>query len=143
MKMRLHVRSFVRISLLCATLGAMPLSQIPLCRAESAKHQLKRVHKVQKKLAKYEPGTYLRLVFLDHSENVGTVGRLESTSFTFTDANNNAARSYEYADVAQVAKDETFVGEGSIHRHLSKLLIFGAAGAAAAAGATAGLLAAR
>lgn len=140
MMLHLRVSPILRTSLLCALLGAIPLVQGPLCRAESARHAAKRIHKVEKNLVKYQPGTYLRIVFLDHSEAVGTVSRLDSTSFAFTDAENNASRRYEYADVAQIDKGDTYVGEGSRRRHLPRVLLFGAAGAAAA-GLVAGMLA--
>lgn len=131
MKLQSHVRSIVRISVLCASLGVTPLIQGRLCRGESARHMTKRTQKVEKKLAKYRPGIYLRVVFRDHSQSVGTVVRLQATSFTFTDADSNAPRSYDYADVVKVQKEETYVGEGSVRRHLPRLLTVGMAGAVA------------
>jgi hypothetical protein len=132
MKLPFRVRSLVRIAFLCSLFGAMPLSQVVLCRAESAKHMEKHVRRIEKQLAKYGSGTYLRLVFLDHSQSLGIIGQLHPDSFTFTDADNNATRSYDYADVASVDKGETYVGEGSRHRHLPRLLVFGVASAVAA-----------
>jgi NADH dehydrogenase FAD-containing subunit len=140
MKLPFHVRSIVRISLLCALLGTLTSVEGSLCRAESARHMAKRVHKVEKKLVEYRPGTYLRVVFVDHSESVGTASRLQADSFTFTDAENNQARQYEYADVARIEKNKTYVGEGSKRRHFPRLLLVGAAGAAAA-GVAAGVMA--
>lgn len=135
--MNLKVSSIVRIAFLCALVAPLPFSQIELCRAESAQRMEKHTRKIEKKLTKYDPGVYLRIVFRDHSESLGVVGRLGATSFTFTDADSNATRSYQYADVAIVEKGETYIGEGSRRRHLPKLLVFGIAGAAAA-GAIAG-----
>jgi hypothetical protein len=140
MKLQSLANSILRISTLCALLGAMALIQGPLCRAESARHEAKRVHKVEKNLIRYRPGTYLRVLFLDHSELVGTVGRMGATSFTFTDADSNTSRSYEYADVARIEKGDTYVGEGSRRRHLPRLLLVGMAGVAAI-GAAAGIMA--
>ena len=140
MKLQLRVCSTFRISILCALLGAVPLIQGPLCRAESAKHASRRVHKVEKTLIKCRPGTYLRVLFLDHSEVLGTVGRMDDTSFTFTDADTNTSRSYEYTDVARIEKGDTYVGEGSRRRHLPRLLLVGMAGVAAI-GAAAGIMA--
>ncbi|MGH9352568.1 MAG: hypothetical protein ACRD2G_10465 [Terriglobia bacterium] len=97
----------------------------------------KHTRKIEKKLTRYAPGTYLRIVFRDHSESVGVVGRLGAASFAFTDADSNASQSYQYSDIASVQKDETYVGEGSRRRHFPRLLTFGLAGAAAA-GAIAG-----
>ena len=137
MKLQFQVRSVVHIAFLCILLGPLPLGQMGLCRAESTRHMEKHVRKMEKKLAKYNPGTYLRIVFRDHSQSLGTVGQLSETSFTFTDADSNATRSYEYTDVASVDKGETYIGEGSRHRHFPRLLIAGVAGAAVA-GAIAG-----
>lgn len=142
MKLQLRTSSILRISTLCAFLITMALLQGPLCRAESAKHEARRVHKVEKNLIRYRPGTYLRVLFLDHSEVLGTVGRMGATSFTLTDADTNASRSYEYADVARIEKGDTYVGEGSRRRHLPKLLLVGMAGVAAM-GAAAGIMATR
>ena len=130
--MKLHVRSIFRIAFLCMLLAPLLFSEAGLCRAESARHMEKHTRKTEKKLAKYGPGSYLRIVFRDHTESVGVVGRMEATSFTFTDADSNATRSYPYADVASVDKAETYVGEGSRRRHLPRMLVFGVAGAAAA-----------
>lgn len=125
------VQSLVRIAFLCALFAPLPFSQWRLCRAESAQHMRKHTRKIEKKLTRYAPGTYLRIVFRDHMESVGIVGRLEMASFTFTDADSNETRSYRYADVASVERSKTYVGEGSRRRHFPKLLVFGMAGAAA------------
>ena len=130
--MNLKVRSIVKITFLNALLVFLPFSQMGLCRAESAQHMEKHTRQIEKKLTKYAPGAYLRIVFRDHSESLGIVGRLEATSFTFTDADSNATRSYQYVEVAIIEKSETFIGEGSRHRHLPRLLVFGMASAAAA-----------
>jgi hypothetical protein len=132
MKLQFHVRSIVRIAFLCILLGPMTFSQMGLCRAESVRHMEKHIRKMEKRLANYGPGTYLRIVFLDHSQSLGVVGQLKTDSFTFTDAETNATRSYAYADLAGVDKGETYVGEGSRHRHFPRLLFVGVASAAAA-----------
>lgn len=132
MKRQVHVCSILRIAFLCILLGPVAFSQMGICRAESARHMEKHIRKMEKKLANYGPGAYLRIVFRDHSQSLGIVNQLNADSFTFTDADNNATRSYQYADVAGVDKGETYVGEGSRRRHFPKLLIVSVAGAAAA-----------
>ena len=132
MKLQFHVRLIVRITFLCVLLGPMSFSQMGFCRAESARHTEKHLRKMKNKLADYGPGSYLRIVFRDHSQSLGMVNQLNADSFTFTDADNNATRNYEYADVASVEKGETYVGEGSRRRHFPKRLIVSVAGAAAA-----------
>lgn len=132
MKLQFHIHSIVRIAFLCILIGPMSFSQMGLCRAESARHMDKHVRKMEKKLAKYGPGTYVRIIFLDHSQSLGVVDQLNASSFTFKDAESNATRSYDYADVASVDKGETYIGDGSRHRHFPRLLIAGVAGAVAA-----------
>ena len=130
--MNLKIRSIPRIVYMCALVAPLLFSQVALCSAESTQHMDKHTRKIEKKLTTYDPGTYLRIVFRDHSESLGIVDRLGATSFTFTDADSNSTRSYQYADVAVVEKGETYIGEGSRRRHLPRLLVFGMAGAAAA-----------
>lgn len=132
MKLQFHVRLILRIAFLCILLGPMTFSQMGLCRAESARHMEKHIRKMQKKLADFGPGSYLRIVFRDHSQSLGMLNQLSADSFTFTDADNNATRSFEYADVAGVEKGDTYVGEGSRRRHFPKFLIVSVASAAAA-----------
>jgi hypothetical protein len=137
--MRLQFRSWSAINplLLCLLLAVVPFSQPSFCRAESSAHEAKRAHKIAKKLAKYPDDTYLRLIFRDHSQTMGTVKALTATSFTFTNAETNAMLSYSYADVARVQKARTFIGEGTMLRHRSRFLYLGIAGAAAAGAAAA------
>jgi hypothetical protein len=130
--MKLHVRSIVRVAFLCMLFATLPFSQKGLCRAESARHMERHTRNVEKKLVKYGPGSYLRIVLRDHSQKVGLIDRLDASSFTFTDADYNTKQSYRYSDVASVDKGETYIGEGSKRRHLPRLLIVGVAGAAAA-----------
>jgi hypothetical protein len=137
MKRSFRVRSILSCTLACLLLGSAAFLQAPLSHAESARHLARRVHKVQKKLVKYPPGTYLRLVFLDYSQTVGVVDRLHASTFTFTDADDNAEHTYRYTDVEHVEKGDTYVGEGSIHRHRSRL-VTGAIVGAVAAGAAMG-----
>ncbi len=137
MKRSFRVRSILPFTLACLLLGPATFFHAPLLHAESARHLARRVHKVQKKLVKYPPGTYLRLVFLDYSQTVGVVDRLHPDTFTFSDADDNAEHNYRYADVEHVEKGDTYVGEGSTHRRRSRL-VAGAIVGAMAAGAAMG-----
>ena len=108
----------------------------PLCRAESQAHIAKHARKVEKKLAHYPGGTYLRVVFRDHSETLGSLDALSTATFSLTNADTNARQSFRYVDVARVEKGETFIGEGSVRRHIPLLIpviVVGGAAAAAAA----------
>jgi len=107
----------------------------PVCHAESQAHIAKHARKVEKKLAHYPAGTYLHLVFRDHSETMGSLDALSTASFSITNADTNARQSFRYADVARVEKGETFIGEGSVHRHFPLLVPVLVAGGAAAAAA--------
>ena len=108
----------------------------PICRAESQAHLAKHARKVEKKLAHYPAGTYLHVVFRDRSETVGSLAALSTASFSLTNADTNARQSFSYVDVARVEKGETFIGEGSAHRHFPLLVPAIVVGGAAAAAAT-------
>ncbi|HUA98820.1 MAG TPA: hypothetical protein VMA34_10875 [Terracidiphilus sp.] len=125
----------------CSVLACFAIGAAPYSRAESPAHVEKHARKVEKKLAKYRPGTYLHLIFRDQTDSVGSLGALSATSFAFTNADTNATRSYHYVDVASVEKGSEYIGEGSVRRHhfpllIPAIIVSGAAAAAAAVLAT-------
>ena len=109
----------------------------PACRAQSATHLDKHARKIERRLAKYQPGSYLQIDFRDSSESFGSLGALSATSFQFTDADNNRTQTYLYSGVARVKKANEYIGEGSGHRHPMRLWIPLVIGAAVAGGAVA------
>jgi len=137
MKHPIRISSVVLPAVACLLFAPPPFRFAPLCQAESAAHAAKHARQVAKKLARYPDGTYLRLVFRDRAETLGTVDALKADSFTFMNADTNATETYRYVDVARVKKGKTYVGEGSVGRHRPRFLIpvfagFAAAGAALA-----------
>ncbi len=128
---------FAALSILCPSLACVLVPCAPPCRAESIPHVERHARKVQKKLAKFAPGKYLHLIFLDDTESYGALGALSQDSFRFTNADSNTTVTYEYADVSRIRTDKEYIGEGTAPerhiRHLVPILI----GAAAAGGAAA------
>ncbi len=141
MKHPLRTSSIVLPALACLLFAPAPLRLVPLCQAESAAHAAKHARKVAKKLASYPTGTYLRLEFRNQSEATGTVDALKSSSFTFMNADTNSTETYQYMDIARVKKGRTYVGAGSVRRHVPRFLIpaFASVAAAGAAFAMVGM----
>ncbi len=137
MKHPFRISSVVLPAVACLLFAPPPSHFAPLCQAESPAHAARHARKVAKKLAKYPDGTYLRFVFRDHSETLGTVDALKASTFTLINADTNATETYRYVDVARVKKGRTYVGEGSVPRHRSRFLIPVFAGIAAAGAAAA------
>jgi len=109
-----------------------------ICQAESPLPLDKHARKIEKRLAKYRPGTYLDFEFRDSSQTFGSLGEMSSVSFQFTDADNNQTVTHRYTDLERVKPAKEYIGEGSGHgrhvRFLVPMLI--SAGAAAAGFAT-------
>jgi hypothetical protein len=128
---------FAALSVLCLSLACSLVHSTTPCQAESVPSVERHARKVQKKLAKFAPGRYLHLIFLDDTQSYGALGPLSRDSFRFTNADTNNTVTYEYADVSRIRTDKEFIGEGTAPerhiRHLVPILI----GAAAAGGAVA------
>jgi hypothetical protein len=128
---------FAAFSILCLSLACVLVICTTPCQAESIPHVQRHARKVQKKLAKFAPGKYLHLIFLDDTQSYGALGGLSRDSFRFTNADTNTTVTYEYADVRGIRTDKEYIGEGTAPerhiRHLVPILI----GAAAAGGAAA------
>lgn len=128
---------FAALSILCLSLAcALVLCPTPT-QAESIPHVERHARKVQKKLARFAPGKYLHLMFLDDTESYGALGPLSADSFRFTNADSNTTVTYEYANISRIRTNKEYIGEGTAPerhiRHLVPILI----GAAAAGGAVA------
>jgi hypothetical protein len=128
---------FTALSILCLSLACVWVLGTTPSQAESIPHVERHAHKVQKRLARFAPGKYLHLVFLDDTESYGALGPLSRDSFRFTNADTNTTATYEYAAVSRIRTDKEYIGEGTgpeRHiRHLVPILI----GAAAAGGTVA------
>jgi hypothetical protein len=115
---------------------------VPACQAQSASNLDKHARKVQKRLTKYAKGTYVSIAFRDGTDSTGMLGSLRPTSFTFTNADNNASETHLYSDVARVERSKEYIGDGSepahhMHVPLWVPVVVGAAAAGAAATALA------
>jgi hypothetical protein len=113
---------------------------VPACQAQSAPNLDKHARKVQKRLTKYPKGTYVDVAFRDGTDSTGMLGTLSPTSFTFTNADNNASETHLYSEVARVDRSKEYIGDGSepghhFHVHLWVPVVVGAAAAGAAVAA--------
>ena len=93
----------------------------------------KHARRIEKRLTKFQPGTFLDFEFRDSSQTFGSLGPLSATSFQFTDSDSNRTQTHFYADVSEVKKAKEYIGEGSEPRHHVRLLVPVLLGAGAAA----------
>ncbi|HEY1649092.1 MAG TPA: hypothetical protein VGF96_14015 [Terracidiphilus sp.] len=111
-------KSIVRIVLAWALIGI-----IPVCQAQFGSGLDKHARKIHKKLVKYPSGTYLSVAFRDGTQSAGALGALTETSFTFTNADNNASEMHSYNEVARVQRGKEYIGEGSGPGHHIRLWV--------------------
>jgi hypothetical protein len=125
-------RSLVRVVLAGALIAC-----VPLCQAQSAPHLDKHARKIHHKLAKYPSGQYLHLMLRNSTDAYGALGELAPASFTFINADSNAAATYSYAEVDRIRTNKEAIGTGTAprrhFRHLVPIVICVAAAGAAAA----------
>lgn len=114
------------------------LSAATLAPAQTSAPLDKHARRVEKRLTKFQPGTFLDFKFRDTSQAYGSLGPLSAATFQFTDSDSNKIQTHRYADLAQVKKARESIGEGSEPRHHIHLLVpvLIVAGAAAAGIAT-------
>jgi hypothetical protein len=116
---------------------------VPASHAQSPTPLDKHARKIEKRLAKYRPGTFLQFDFRDNSESFGALGALSDASFQFIDADNNKTQTHLYAEVARVKQAKEYIGQGSEPSHHVRLLVPILIGAGVAAACVAGGLATR
>ena len=126
-----------RKSILCLAVALLTLAAIPAAQAQQAPNLDKHSRKIEKQLAKFRTGSYVNIGFRNGSESLGSLGQLTSASFQITDADNNQAQTFAYADVAEVRKGKAYIGQGSepghrLHLRLPVLILSGAVAAGAA-----------
>ncbi len=137
MRIALYCRSITRIFVACMLIAIMPA-----CQAATPAQLDKHARKVEKHLAKYHSGTYLRFDFRDNTQSFGSLGTLSDASFQFTDSDSNTLETRSYGDLERVSRGKEYIGEGSEPgRHVRLLvpLIIGAVAAGAAVGIVAAL----
>ncbi len=124
-----------RKSIVCLAVTWTLLGIVPACQAQSGSGLDKHARKIHRKLTKYPSGTYLSVAFRDGTESAGQLGALTETSFTFTNADNNASETRSYSEVDRVQRGKEYIGEGSEPRHHIRLWIPVTVGALAAGAA--------
>ena len=110
------------------------LATASLAPAQSFAPLDKHARRIEKRLTKFQPGTFLDFEFRDSSQTFGSLGPLTDTSFQFTDSDSNKIQTHLYADLAQVKKAREYIGEGSEPRRHIHLLVPVLIGAGVAAG---------
>jgi hypothetical protein len=133
--MKKFLRVFCHGSIVILVAAFALIVVAPACQAQSSTPLDKHARKIEKRLAKFRPGTYLDFEFRDRSETYGSLGTLSEASFQFTNADSNKTETHLYADVARVKKAKEYIGAGSEpehHVHLLVPLLIGAGAAAAA-----------
>jgi hypothetical protein len=118
---------------LCLAVAFAMCAVLPAAQAEKNLNLDKHARKIEKKLSKFHPGSYVQIDFRNNSESLGSLGALSDATFQVTSADNNKMETYAYRDVAQVRKGKEYIGEGSEPGHRPRLLIPIIGGAAAAA----------
>lgn len=120
-------------SILCLVVAFAVCAAIPAAQAEKNPNFDKHARKIEKKLSKFHPGSYVQIDFRNDSQSIGSLGVLSDATFQVTNADNNKVETYAYTDVAQVRKGNAYIGEGSGPGHHIRLLVPIIVGAAAAA----------
>jgi hypothetical protein len=124
----------------CLAIGLTMFAAAPAGAAQT--NLDKHARKMERKLAKFQPGSFVQVDFRDNSESMGALGSLSAGAFQMTDADSNKVQTFSYDDVAHVRKDTAYIGEGSEGRHRPRLLmplLLSAAAAAAAVSVVAAL----
>lgn len=106
-----------RNSLLLAALVFAFLTLAPTCRASAAKKQEKHVQKIEKKLAKFRKGTFLKVDLNDNTDARGSLVQLNNTAFQIFNADTNKVQTINYSDVDTVSKTKEYIGTGSEPSH--------------------------
>jgi|HubBroStandDraft_2_1064218.scaffolds.fasta_scaffold783432_1 hypothetical protein len=129
MKIAIRLRSIVSVFVACLLIATVPAAQ-----AQTGAQLDKHARKVEKHLAKFHSGTYLRFDFRDNTQSFGSLGSLSNASFQFTDSDSNTVVTRSYDDLANVTRGKEYIGEGSEPgRHVRLLvpLLIGAVAAGA------------
>ncbi len=133
-----RISCFVRhTSMVLVVIALAFVTIVPAAKAESPTQLDKHARRIEKRLAKFQPGTYLNFELRDSSQVNGSLGSISDASFQFTNADSNIVETHSYQDVARVKKGKEYIGSGSEPGHHVRLLIPIVIGAFAAAAAVA------
>ncbi len=106
--------SLIRRSFILPVAFALAFSALlPAAQAQSAPQLDKHARKIEKRLAKFDRGTYLGVDLRDGAQAYGSLGELANTSFQFTDSDSNKVETYSYSDIERVKKAKEYIGSGS------------------------------
>jgi hypothetical protein len=112
-------RKFISCMAIVLTLVAVA----PSALAEHNPNLDKHSRKIEKKLSKFQPGSYVQIELRDSSERLGALNALSDSTFEIANADNNKLETYSYSDVAEVRKGKEYIGEGSESHHRPRLLV--------------------
>jgi hypothetical protein len=99
------------------------LATAALAPAQTSAPLDKHARRIEKRLTRFQPGTFLDFEFRDSSQTFGSLGPLSAATFQFTDSDSNKTQTHFYSDLAQVKKAREYIGEGSEPRHHVHLLV--------------------
>jgi hypothetical protein len=135
---RLMKFSLDRKSLLCLAVAFFLCATVPAAFTQQNPNLDKHARRIEKKLTKFRPGSFVEIDLRDNSTSLGKLGSLSESTFQVVDSDTNKPATFAYSDVAGVHKGTEYIGEGSEpghHFHLS-LPVLIATGAVAAGAAT-------
>jgi hypothetical protein len=136
--MKISLSGFRRKSAIHIFAAVAMVATAALAQAQSSAPLDKHARRIEKRLTKFQPGTFLDFEFRDSSKTFGSLGPLSATSFQFTDSDSNKTQTHLYGELSEVKKAREYIGEGSEPRHHVRLLVPVLIGAGvAAAGITA------
>lgn len=126
-----------RKSISCLAIALTLVAMTPNALAEHDPNASleKHARKIEKKISKFQPGSYVLVELRDSSEHLGALNAMSDSTFQITSADNNKLETYTYTDVAQVRKGTEYIGEGSESHHRPRFLVPVVITAAAAAAA--------
>ena len=110
------------------------LATATLAPAQTSAPLDKHARRIEKRLTKFQPGTFLDFEFRDSSQTFGSLGPLSASSFQFTDSDSNKTQTHYYSELAHVTNAKEYIGEGSEPRRHIHLLVPILIGAGVAAG---------
>jgi hypothetical protein len=136
------MKSICQRSLTRVVFALVLVTLVPTCLAQPVSDSTptldKHARKIRHLLVRYPSGTYVNVALRDGSQTAGALDKMNASSFTIINAENNVPETHGYIDVAKIQKGREYIGEGSErHVHWVRWGIAGAAVAGAAVAAVA------
>jgi hypothetical protein len=111
------------ISLLAIALTLVAMTPSAFAANNPSSGLDKHSRKIEKKLSKFQPGSYVQIELRDSSERLGALNALSDSTFEIANADNNKLETYSYSDVSEVRKGKEYIGEGSESHHRPRFLV--------------------